>query len=69
MLFRKKIPRSCEYCSYSTVLNEEQILCSKKGIVLPDNKCRKFLYDPVKRVPAKAKALDFSKYDPEDFTL
>ena len=69
MLFRKKIPRSCEYCSYSTVLNEEQILCSKKGIVLPDNKCRKFLYDPVKRVPAKAKALDFSKYRTEDFSL
>ena len=69
MLFREKIPRSCEYCSYSTVLNEEQILCSKKGIVLPDNKCRKFLYDPVKRVPAKAKALDFSKYSTEDFSL
>ena len=28
-----------------------------------------FRYDPLKRTPVKAKALDFSKYSEEDFTL
>lgn len=69
MLFRKKIEKSCTYCRYGTVLDEEQVLCIKKGVVSPDRKCRRFTYDPLKRVPAKPKALDFHKYDEDDFTL
>lgn len=69
MLFRKKIPRSCAYCIYGTVLDADQLLCSKKGVVLTDTNCRKFRYDPTKRIPPKPKALDFSKYDKEDFSL
>ena len=69
MLFRKKIERSCTYCSYGTQIDEEQILCIKKGVVPVDGKCRKFSYDPCKRIPAKAKALDFSKYDEKDYSL
>ena len=30
MLFRKKIERSCTYCTYGTRLEEDQILCVKK---------------------------------------
>ena len=56
MLFRKKIERSCSYCA-------------KRGIMPINGKCMKFRYDPCKRIPAKAKALDFSKYDQEDYTL
>lgn len=69
MLFRKKISRSCSYCKFGTRIDDEQILCIKKGIVPDINKCRKFVYDPCKRIPAKAKALDFIKYDDEDFSL
>lgn len=69
MLFRKKIERSCTYCQYGTVLDEEQVLCTKKGIVNPENGCRKFTYDPLKRVPLKTKPLDFSKYDEADYSL
>lgn len=69
MLFRKKIERSCVYCIYGTKLDEDTILCSKKGMKTVEDKCRKFQYDPLKRVPAKAKALDFSKYDDQDFSL
>ena len=69
MLFRKKIQPSCSYCAHGASLAEGQILCSKKGVVSPDGKCMKFRYDPIKRIPAKPKALDFSKYDPEDFSL
>lgn len=69
MLFRKKIQPSCSYCTHAARLSDGQILCSKKGVVSPDGKCMKFRYDPIKRIPVKPKALDFSKYNPEDFSL
>ncbi len=69
MLFRKKMPRSCLYCAHSTKLNEEQMLCTKVGVVSTESECRKFVYDPLKRVPARPKALDLSKYDEEDYSL
>jgi hypothetical protein len=34
-----------------------------------DKKCLKFRYDPCKRIPSKPKALDFAKYDQEDYSL
>ena len=69
MLFRKKIERSCSYCLYGVCLENEQVLCSKKGLKPLTDQCRKFRYDPCKRIPPKAKALDFSRYDKEDFSL
>lgn len=69
MLFRKKIERSCAYCLYGAHLDDGQILCSKKGMRSEDNKCWRFHYDPCKRIPPKAKALDFAKYEKEDFSL
>lgn len=69
MLFRKKISRACSYCQYGTQIDDEQVLCIKKGVVPVDGKCRKFCYDPCKRVPAKPKALDFNKYNSEDYSL
>jgi len=69
MLFRKKIARSCDYCALGTKLNDTQILCAKRGVITGDKPCRKFRYDPCKRVPLKAKTPDFSKYDQEDFSL
>lgn len=69
MLFRKKIERSCQYCAHSAKLNDDQMLCTRKGIVSADGQCRKFDYDPFKRVPSKPKALDFAKYDADDFSL
>lgn len=69
MLFRKKIERSCTYCLYGVRLEDGLILCSKKGIKALEDKCCRFRYDPCKRIPVKVKALDFSKYDSEDFTL
>lgn len=69
MLFRKKIERSCSYCLYGTKLEDDQILCSKKGIRSASAGCRKFKYDPCKRIPAKPKAMDFSRYEDQDYTL
>ena len=69
MLFRKKMKRLCSYCESGAELEDGQILCTRKGLRLPEDKCWRFRYDPCKRIPKKAKALDFSKYDQEDFTL
>lgn len=69
MLFRKKFTRSCSYCGFGTELNDSTVLCSKKGAVDPEKGCRKFRYDPTRRIPKKPKAPDFSKYDNDDFTL
>ncbi len=69
MLFRKRIPRSCAYCARGTALNNDQILCCKKGAVSAFYSCRKFQYDPCKRIPPKMKALDLDKYKEEDFSL
>lgn len=69
MLFRKRIEKSCSYCSRGTQIDEDTILCTKKGIRPAWSKCLKFRYDPCKRIPKKPKALDFSKYDKEDFSL
>lgn len=69
MIFRKKVQKSCLYCAYGAKVSEDQILCQKDGVVSANYQCRKFKYDPCKRIPPKAKALDFQKYHDEDFTL
>ena len=69
MLFRKKIQRSCSYCKLGTELSDGNILCAKKGIMDPAKSCRRFRYEPTKRIPGKQKAPDFSQYNEEDFTL
>lgn len=69
MLFRKKIERSCAYCVYGARLEDGMILCSKAGVRSVEDRCRRFKYDPCKRIPSKAKALDFSKYENDDFSL
>ena len=69
MLFRKRIEKACGYCMHSTKLDDDQVLCIKRGVVSTCGKCRKFAYDPYKRIPARAKALDFQKYDREDYSL
>ena len=69
MLFRKKIEKSCMYCVHGAALDEEAVLCCKRGVVSPDRKCRKFRYDPYKRIPPKPKQPNFEQFTDEDFSL
>lgn len=69
MLFRKKIERACSYCVYSAKLDDGACLCSKRGLKSEHDSCRKFRYAPCKRVPFKAKAMDFSQFKDSDFSL
>ena len=69
-LYGKGIVPACAYCAKGDVASDKiNVLCMKKGIRSQDDKCRKFKYDPCKRIPAKAKAMDFSKYNEDDFSL
>lgn len=69
MLFRKKIEPACSYCKFSAPLDEGNIICSKRGLHNESDSCRRFRYDPCKRVPFKAKAMDFSQFKDSDFSL
>ncbi len=64
-LFGNNIQPDCSYCD--NLLHNESTAYCKKGKEIKNNKCRKFLYNPLLRVPKNAPALmSFSK---EDFEL
>lgn len=69
MLFRKDIEPRCMYCSRGSQLNEQQVVCRKKGIVDACANCSAFRYDPLKRVPPRPVSLDPGKLSEEDFSL
>lgn len=69
MLFDKKIEPRCVYCARSVSLHADSMLCAKKGVVSPGGRCRSFKYDPLKRVPPRQAAPDFSRLRNEDFSL
>ena len=54
-LFRKDIEKHCAYCKSGSVINEGQVICSRR-------------YDPLKRVPPRPATLN-DKYTSEDFSL
>lgn len=69
MLFRKNKEKMCAVCAHCAIVDEDTVNCSKKGIKNYDDKCLAFRYDPCKRVPKKAKAVDFAKYEEYDYSL
>lgn len=69
MLFQKDIEPRCAYCKKGAQLEEDRVMCLKKGIVSASGSCRSFRYDPLKRVPPKPLHADFSKLKDEDFVL
>ena len=68
-LFQDKIAPRCVYCARGAQLEEDRILCPKKGVVAPTDSCRSFQYDPLKRIPPKPVSLDTSGLNQEDFSL
>lgn len=69
MLFRKDIEPRCAYCTYSAPAEEGTVICRKKGIRQDADKCRKFKYNPLKRIPPRPLNPDFTKYDDRDYSL
>ena len=69
MLFEKDVEPRCAYCKRGARLDEERVMCLKKGIVDAGGACRRFQYDPLKRVPPRPVALDTGKLNESDFSL
>ena len=46
-LFRKDIEKHCAYCKSGSVINEGQVICSRRGVVDSADHCRHFCYDPL----------------------
>lgn len=65
----KGIEPRCAYCVWAAPLEEEKLICRKKGVVAAQDHCFRFRYDPLKRVPPRPSAPDFSRFDDEDFSL
>ena len=60
--------KSCEFCENATVISDEDnILCGKYGIVKKEFCCKKYTYDPLKRVPKPLPPMP--KLSEEDFII
>ena len=67
-LFDKNIEPLCKYCSNSTELADNKFLiCGNRGVVEVDYSCKKFKYNPLKRVPKLEPKLQ--QFNKEDFEL
>ena len=69
MLFQKRIEPRCAYCARGTQLDEESVLCAKRGVTPAGGHCRAFRYDPLRRTPPSHVMPDFSGLKEEDFKL
>ena len=47
MLFRKNIDPRCAYCAKGSRINDEQVVCVKRGVVPASDHCGAFSYDPL----------------------
>ena len=61
-------PPSCGYCRFGKAAPDgKTVLCQKRGVTHPGMYCKKFLYDPLRRVPMPSPVLP--DYSPEDFAI
>lgn len=67
-LFGNNIEPACGYCRYGKPTNDGgRILCPNAGVVAPYFHCKKYRYDPLRRVPSQQPQL--RQYDKTDFEL
>ena len=69
MLFRKNIDPRCAYCQRGAQINEREVACVKRGIMPVEGSCRRFRYDPLKRVPPRPAPLETAQLKESDFSL
>lgn len=67
-MFNKSIAKRCEYCRHATTYHGSDVLfCKYRGVVEPNNNCRKYKYDILKRKPLKQSISN--DYEKSDFIL
>ena len=58
---------SCAFCAHSAETEQGKCFCVKKGFVYTSDVCRKYDYDPFKRVPLPAPKLQ--EHEKEEFEI
>ncbi|MDD3693080.1 MAG: hypothetical protein PHX02_04165 [Oscillospiraceae bacterium] len=67
-LYGNYIESTCEYCLYGRKSSDgKAILCPKKGVMPLYHYCRKYVYDPLKRVPARQPKIKM--FDENEFKI
>ena len=67
-LYGNTITPACELCGHGRRAADGQvILCIHKGVTAPSYHCRKFLYDPLRRVPFRQP--EVAAFSEEEFRL
>lgn len=67
-LFGQNITPACEYCANSRPAPDgKMFLCKHSGVVCSYYKCRRFIYDPLRRTPKRLPKLP--SFTPDDFKL
>ena len=69
MLFRKDTEKRCRLCEHASIIDENDMLCRKYGVVSCNYACKKFEYDPLKRIPSKTVFPSSDRFDTKDFSL
>ena len=69
MLFRKETEKRCKLCEHAINIDESDMLCKKYGVVSCNYSCKKFEYDPLKRIPKKAAMPNSDQYDTKAFSI
>ncbi len=68
-LFQTSIEPRCAYCAKGRELDQNQVVCPKKGVMSGGSHCSSFRYDPLKRVPPRPAKLSCTNLSDEDFKL
>ena len=67
-LLGENIERKCQYCAFGTpVKSSDKILCPKKGVTDKYASCKKYIYDPLKRIPQNVPGM--IQFSESDFSL
>lgn len=67
-LYGNSIQPCCEYCAHGRKSSDgKAVLCTKRGVMPLYHHCRKYLYDPLKRIPFRQPAI--GKYSEEEFRI
>jgi len=69
LLFRRNMEPSCSYCQHGVSIGFGEVMCRRCGIMSSEGRCNAFRYDPTKREPEYAAALDTSDLRESDFSL
>ena len=66
-IYGSKVAPACAYCAWGErAADGKMILCRHRGVVSPYYACRKYRYDPLRRVPHRQ---SLPHFDPKDFSL